>query len=108
MEPISLEVALVPLTLTLDDDGLTVDVVGVVERLAVVAVAVSPGQVHDLEVCVVLVDRAGVQRRLLVRAVPLEGDGGRAPHPADQQQMVSLRKVGWVGDDGQSGLRQRL
>lgn len=52
-------------SLTLDDDGLAVDEVGVVDGLAVVAVTVVLGQTRDLEVAAVLVGRGRVQRRLL-------------------------------------------
>lgn len=54
-----------PPRLTLDGDSLTVDEVGMVDGLAVIAVAVPFGQTLDLEVCVVLVDRGCVQRLLL-------------------------------------------
>lgn len=94
--------------LTVDVNKMTGDdVIGIVDRLAVVPATVFPGQNWDLEICVVRINGDGVQRIFLIRVVPLKGDRRSALNATDKIEMTSFSDIRQVWDDQQFRVGER-
>lgn len=84
------------------------DAVGGVFCLTVVLATVFFAQYWDLVVCVVLIGAVVIQQLLIVCAVQLKVDRRCAFNATYEEEVISLRNICQVGDDGQSWVGQRL